>query len=184
VSAPRLEVLDEGVLVAFGFDEMLRYSGPGSPAGVAMAFKAMELAFPLLDPDGLLERRRIVVETAFRGPGARDGFEHVTRGLTEGRYVVDAGLERPERGTTLEQFVFRLRYAERAVMLLVREGRVTDEFVTLARQPDKTPDEERHFTALKQGMADELMASAPTDIFEVEGAELAEGPSGGPSGWA
>lgn len=167
-AAPTLEVLDEGVLLAFSFDEMLRYSGPGSPAGVALAFKAMQLAFPLLDPDGPLERRRIVVETAFRGPGARDGFELVTRGLTEGRYVVDAALERPARGTTLEQFVFRPRYGDRAVTLLVREGQVTDEFVAMARKPDRTAEDERHFTALKQRMTDRVMAARPTDVFEVE----------------
>jgi len=164
----RLEVLDEGVRLAFTFEEMLRYSGPGSPAGVAMAFKAMELVFPLLDAGRPLERRRIVVETAFRGPGARDGFELVTRSLTEGRYVVDAGLERPERGPTLEQFVFRARYGGQAATLLVREGQVTDEFVALARKPDRTAAEEDHFTDLKQRMADLLMASAPADIFEVE----------------
>lgn len=163
-----IEVLEEGVALDFSFDEMLRYSGPGSPAGVALAFKAMELAFPLLDPDGPLERRRVGIETAFRGPGGRDGFELVTRGLTDGRYVVDAGLERPARGTTLAQFVFRLRYEDQAVTLLVREGRVTDEFVALARNSDRTPDEERHFVDLKQAMADELMVSAPTDIFDVE----------------
>ena len=168
--AQTLEVLDEGVLLAFSFDEMLRYSGPGSPAGVALAYKAMELAFPLLDPDGPLERRRIVVETAFRGPGARDGFELVTRGLTEGRYLVDAALERPERGSTLEQFVFRPRYGQRAVTLLVREGQVTDEFVAMARKPDRTPDDERHFTALKQAMTDRVMAGPASDVFEVEAA--------------
>ncbi len=166
--APQLEVVDEGVVLAFTFDEMLRYSGPGSPAGVAMAFKAMELAFPLLDPDGPLERRRIVIETAFRGPGARDGFEHVTRGLTEGRYLVDATLERPERGVTLEQFVFRARYGEASFTLLVRQGQVTDEFVTMARKPDRTEADEAHFTALKQEMCDRLLASPPGDIFEVE----------------
>ncbi len=163
-----LEVVDEGTRLAFTFDEMLRYSGPGSPAGVAMAFKVMELAFPLLDPDGPLERRRIVVETAFRGPGARDGFELVTRGLTDGRYIVDEVLERPDRGVTLAQFVFRPRYGDTAITLLVREGQVTDEFVEMARKPDRTEADEAHFTALKQGMADRLMASAPEDIFEVE----------------
>jgi hypothetical protein len=166
--ATRLEVSDEGVVLAFSFDEMLRFSGPGSPAGVALAFKAMELAFPLLDPHAPLDRRQVVVETAFRGPGARDGFEMVTRALTDGRYVVDAGLERPERGDTLAQFVFRPGYRGRAVTLLVREGQVTDEFVAVARNPDRTPDEERHFVALKQGMADRVMAAAPADIFEVE----------------
>ncbi|HEX7277030.1 MAG TPA: hypothetical protein VF244_06615 [Acidimicrobiales bacterium] len=165
---PALEVVDEGVVLAFTFEEMLRYSGPGSPAGVALAFKAMELAFALLSPDGPPERRRIVVETAFRGPGARDGFEHVTRGLTEGRYIVDAALERPERGVTLEQFVFRPRYGDASVTLLVREGQVTDEFVTMARKPDRSAADEAHFTALKQDMCERLLASPPGDIFEVE----------------
>lgn len=166
--ARRVEVVDEGVLLAFAFEELLRYSGPGSPAGVALAFKAMELAFPLLSPGGPPERRRVVVETAFRGPGARDGFEHVTRALTEGRYHVDAALERPERGVTLEQFVFRPRYGDAAVTLLVREGQVSDEFVAMARKPDRTDADEAHFTALKQAMCDRLLASPPADIFEVE----------------
>lgn len=163
-----IEVLDEGALLAFSFADMLRYSGPGSPAGVALAFKAMELAFPVLSPDGPPIRREITIETAFRGPGARDGFELVTRCLTEGRYVVDAALEHPERGTTLEQFVFCLRYRERGVTLLVRDGQITDEFIALARQPDRTSDEERHFTQLKQSSADRLMAGTPSDAFEVE----------------
>lgn len=163
-----VHVLDGGVLLAFSFPEMLRYSGPGSPGGVAMAFKAMELAFPLLDANGPLERREVVIDTAFRGPGARDGFELVTRGLTEGRYVVDAGLERPERGTTLEQFVFHFAYRGAGCTLLVREGQVTDEFIRLARTSDPTPEEERRFVAMKQDLADRLMAAPAAEVFDVE----------------
>ena len=62
------------------------------------------------------------MRTAFAGPGARDGFELVTRAVTDGRYTVDPALARPERGTTLERFVFRLGYRDRAVTLAVREG--------------------------------------------------------------
>ncbi len=36
--------------LAFSFEEMLRYGGPDSPAGVALAFKAMELAFAVITP--------------------------------------------------------------------------------------------------------------------------------------
>ena len=64
--------------------------------------------------------------------------------------------------------MFRPRYGTAAVTLLVREGQVTDEFVQMARKPDRTPADEAHFTALKQGMADRLMVSAPEDIFQVE----------------
>ena len=45
---------------------------------------------------------------------------------------------------------------------------MTDEFVAMARKPDRTPDDERHFTALKQGMTDRVMAGHPSDVFEVE----------------
>ena len=165
---PSIRVLDDGLPIDFTFQEMLNYSGPGSPGGVAMAFKAMELAFPLLDPNGPLARREVVIDTAFRGPGARDGFELVTRGLTEGRYTVDAERERPERGTTLEQFVFHFAYRGAGCTLLVRDGHVTDEFIALARSPDLSPADQQRFTAMKQDLADRLMASAAADVFEVE----------------
>ena len=74
---------------------MMRYHGAHSPAGVAMAFKVMRRAFDELSPGAPPPRRSVVVRTAFRGPGARDGFEAVTRAVTEGRYTVDRSLLRP-----------------------------------------------------------------------------------------
>lgn len=84
--------------MAFSFEDVMRYHGPGSPGGAAHAFKVLERALPLLDPDGPCERREIVVETAFGGPGARDAFEMVTRAVSGDRFRVDAALARPERG--------------------------------------------------------------------------------------
>jgi len=68
-------VLERGRAIAFSFDDMLRYHGGGSPGGVAHAFKVLELALALLEPDGAPERHEITIETAFGGPGARDAFE-------------------------------------------------------------------------------------------------------------
>ncbi len=163
-----VEVVDEGTVLQFSFADMLRYSGPGSPAGVAIAYQAMRLAFPLLDPGAALARRAIIIETAFRGPGARDAFELVTRGLTEGRYLVTATLEHPERGTNLEQFVFHFAYRHRVVTLLVREPMVSDEFITLARTENRSADEERRFTAVKAAHAAAVLAAAPDEIFELQ----------------
>ena len=163
-----IEVQEEGRSVVFSFQEMLRYSGPGSPGGVALGFKVMELAFSLLEPGGLVERREVIVEAAFRGPGARDACELVTRGLTEGRYIVDPALERPERGHTLETFAFRVGYRGRHVSLLVREGVVTDEFVRMAQAPDLSAEERKRFTAMKQALADQLMAGPASAALDVE----------------
>jgi hypothetical protein len=160
-----IEVVDRGRPVAFSFDDMLRYHGGGSPGGVAHAFKVLERALPLLDPDGHCERREIEVETAFGGPGARDAFELVTRGVTGERYRIDEALAKPERGRTLERFVFRLSYRCRSVTLELREGFVTEEFIDLARTHDRSADQERRLDELKQEMADRVMARPADEVY-------------------
>ena len=162
----RLEVIDEGNVIAFSFEDLLRYHGPGSPGGVAHAFKVLERALPLIGPHGPCERREIFVETAFSGPGARDAFEMATRAVSGDRFRVDAGLARPERGRALERFVFRLGYRGRVTTLSVREGFVTDEFVDLARTEGRTAEQERELDVMKQEMADRVMARSAREVYD------------------
>jgi len=162
-----IAVLEGGHAIAFSFDDMLRYHGGGSPGGVAHAFKVLELALALLEPEGTPERREITIATAFGGPGARDAFELVTRAVTDDRYVIDPGLARPELGRASERFVFRLAYRDRTITLAVREGFVTEEFIDLARKESRTADEEDHLDALKLEMADLVMASPAGGVYEV-----------------
>lgn len=162
-----IEVVDQGRPLAFSFDDMMSYHGPAAPGGVAHAFKVLERALPLLEPDGSPERRELTIETAFGGPGARDAFELVTRAVTDGRYLVDPKLERSERGRTLERFVFRLGYRDRVITLLVREGWVTDEFIDLARKEGRTAEEEDRLAFLKREMADRLVPTPAVDVYDV-----------------
>lgn len=164
-SSSRIAVVDQGQSTAFSFDDMMRYHGPGAPGGVAHAFKVLERALPLLEPDGSPERRELTIETAFGGPGARDAFELVTRAVTEDRYIVNPKLGRPERGRALERFVFRLGYRDRVVTLLVREGYVTDEFIELARKERRTAEDDDRLALLKREMADRVMSAPAIDVY-------------------
>ena len=164
--ATTIEVVDRGRSTAFSFEDILDYHGPGSPGGAAHAFKVLELALPLLDPDGPCERREIIVETAFGGPGARDAFELVTRAVTGERFRVDPELARPDRGRALERFVFRLSYRERSTTLTLRDGFVTEEFIDLARADERTPDQERRLDALKVDMAQRLLARSAGEVYD------------------
>lgn len=161
-----IEVADQGSVLAFTFADLMRYHGPGSPGGVAHAVKVLERALPLLEPGGPPERRDIRVRTAFAGPGARDGFEMVTRAVTEGRYAVDDALTRPANGRTRERFVFRLEYRGRSVTLVLRDGYVGEEFIALAQNPERTAEQERRLTVLKQEMADLLLATRASDVYD------------------
>lgn len=162
-----VEVQERGRTLAFTFEDLMRYHGPGSPGGVAVAFQALRRGFALLSPDEPPRRREVAIATAFRGPGARDGFEMVTRAVTGERFTVDAGLERPDRGRVLERFVFAIGYAERRATLLLRAGYVTEEFIDLARREGRSADEEAHLDALKADLAARVLAAAPVELYDV-----------------
>jgi hypothetical protein len=162
-----IAVAELGRTILFSFDDMMRYHGSGSPAGVAVAFKAMQRAFDLLSPAAPPERRSIIVRTAFRGPGARDGFEAVTRAVADGRYTVDRTLLRADRGRLVEDFVFEIGTGGPGVTLLLRDGFVTDEFVDLARADDRTDAQERRLDGLKVQLAQRVMAMPAVDVFEL-----------------
>jgi hypothetical protein len=165
--AETIEVCERGQTLEFSFDDMLRYAGPHSPGGVATAFKVMQRAFPLLSPDQPPARRSVVVRTAFQGPGARDGFEAVTRAVTDGRYTVDPILARPDRGRRLQSFVFEVAIGGRSATLLLREGFVTDEFIDLAGKPDRSDAEETRLDELKADLAQRVLAAPAGDVCDV-----------------
>ena len=158
-----LEVTERGARLTFSFEDVLRYHGGHSPGGAAIAYKVLERALPELAP---CERREIEIETAFGGPGARDAFELVTRAVTDGRYRVDAALERPERGRVLERFVFGLARPGRSVVLLLREGFVDEEFVDLARAPRDEAQEAR-LEELKRALAERVLARPAAEVLEL-----------------
>lgn len=163
-----LVVLEQGRELRYSFEDLMRYHGGGFPGGVAHGYTVLERALPLLSPDGPPERREINVRTAFGGPGARDAIEMVTRAVLEDRYAVDLDLIRPERGPTLERYVFELSYRERKVTLIIREGIVRDEFIALARTEGRTAEQDARLEVLKQDMADRLLAIPASEAYDVD----------------
>ena len=167
--ATTIAVVDRGRRLSFAFEDLIGYHGPGSPGGVAHAFKAMERAFPLLaGAGGAPERREIAVRTAHGGPGVRDAFELVTRAVTEERYVVDPALARPELGSTRERFVFALGYRGAAVTLLVRDGFVEDELIALVDTDHPTAQQTARLDVLKREMAERVLAASAPEVYDAE----------------
>jgi hypothetical protein len=163
-----IEVQELGRTIAYSFEDLMKYHGPGSPGGVAMSFKVMERAFAFLSPDGPPQRRAVSARTSFGGPGARDGFEAVTRAVTGDRYSVDPALTRPQLGRERERFVFVVTYDERSVTLVLRDGFVTPEFIDLARKEGRTEQDDERFTVVKAEVAELVMRSAAADVYDLD----------------
>jgi hypothetical protein len=166
--------MDETILVQelgqhleFSYTDMLCYAGPSSPAGVASAFKVMQRAFGALSPNQPPQRRSVVIRTPFQGPGARDGFEAVTRAVTDGRYIVDSALARPDRGRLLQSFVFQISIAGRTATLLLRPGFVTAEFIDLAGKAERDHAEEARLDEIKAELARQILVTPAEDVYEL-----------------
>jgi hypothetical protein len=162
-----LVVRDEGETISFAFDDLLKYHGRSSIAGVAHAFKAMERAFPLLSPDEPPERHDVTVGSGFPGGGARDAFEMVTRAVTEDRYgeaALPAGTEAPQAPGG--HFYFRLGYRGTAVDLVLRRGLVPDDFIEVACRDNPTPAQAARAQQLKEEMAERLLGLPADEVYD------------------
>ena len=164
---PTLVVLDQGKSISISFDDLLKYHGRSSIAGVAHAFKAMERAFPLLSPGEPPERYDITVDSGFPGTGARDGFEMVTRAVTGDRYRLTLD---PARTDVPEapggHFFFRLGYRGTVVALTLRDGLVPEEFLQLACREAPTAAEADRAQQLKEEMAERLLGLQPDEVYD------------------
>jgi len=84
-----------------------------------------------------------------------------------GRYVVDRSMVRPDRGRLLEDFVFEVTIGNRSVMLLLRDGYVTDEFIDLARTENRTHAQDQRLDELKGQLAQHVVGSPAEDVFDI-----------------
>jgi hypothetical protein len=160
-------VQELGQLLEFSYTDMLCYAGPFSRAGVASALKMLQRAFAALSPNHPPQRRSIVVRAAFDEPGIRDGIEAVTRAVTDGRYSVDPGLVRADRGRILQGFVFQATVNGRTATLLLRRGFITEEFFELTARPERDKADESQLEELNIQLTRQILTASPEDVYEL-----------------
>lgn len=164
-----LRVYEAGTALDFTIEDANRYHGPGFPGGVAHGFCVLQHAVALLSRGGEepVERREVTVRTAFGGPGGRDAVELALRAVTDGGYEVDPELAESERGPVLARYVWEFAYRGRVVRLHLRdEGLVTEEFISLGAETDRTPEQDAHLEVLKTEMAQRLLSRPVGQVYE------------------
>jgi hypothetical protein len=160
-------VQELGQLLEFSYTDMLCYAGPHSRQGVASAFKVMQRAFAALSPNQPPPRRSVVIRVAYAEPGSRDGFEAVTRAVTDNRYTIEPTLAQPARGRLLQGFVYQVAIAGRTATLMLRPGFITTEFFGLAGKPERDHAEEARLDEMKAQLAHRILTATAEDVYEL-----------------
>ncbi|MDU4960774.1 MAG: hypothetical protein E6X17_08965 [Sporomusaceae bacterium] len=167
-----IAVRDHETCLQISYQDLIQYHGRTFIAGVAMAFKLLQLVADRL-VDGVLPRGELQAVLAVNGPGIIDGIEMATRAKTHGCLLVNQRIAATRAVPDAADgqggkyyFVFSCRGRQLAVWL--QDGLVPQEFLDLAykthdgsiSQPEKA-----RLQQLKEELAVFLISLPPEAIF-------------------
>lgn len=167
-TADTIAVSDAGVILEIPFDACVAYHGRDSIGGLALGFRLMQYAFERLSPGTPPERRSISFFTAFPGAGVRDAVEMVSRAVTRGAYTVNPEADVPAPEGVTGRMYFEIAIGGQRLCLALAEGALGAEFVETGRhikRGNPGPELARRWTALKEALAVDVLASRPGDLF-------------------
>lgn len=164
----KITVLEKGQKLEFSFEDLLKYHGVGYPGGVAHAFQVMQRAFPQLMTENFWSAGRSSSSPHFRVLEDVMLSRLVTRCVTDGRIHVDKDL--PEAAGILEsphgRYYFRFSYRGKTVVVTIRPGFVRQDFIEMARKPNRTEEEEVILAQMKRDMAKRLLEAKPEEVYD------------------
>ncbi len=148
--------------------DLRKYHGQDFDNGLSMALKACQLAFARLTDGKAPERRKIRLVLGLSPPGILDGFEYITRAITDRRAVIDPGCGRgPESYNG--RYYFEIHYEGRKLALWLRDGIVPDGYTLLAKRGFLGLLDDAEITAWragKQRIAETVMRLPAEQVFE------------------
>lgn len=167
-----ISVKDHDTILHITYQDMIKYHGRSFIAGVAIAFKLMELVAYML-ADGELCRDKISVTLAVNGPGIIDGIEMVTRAKSRGMLAVAQriaqGKDAPDAADGEGgRYYFEFTYNGKNMAIFLKAGLITPEFLNLAAKTHNdtiTVSEEKRLQQIKEELAELIMGKKARDIF-------------------
>ncbi len=166
-------IKDRNYILNITYQDMIKYHGRQFIAGVAMAYKLLELAFRELIPDEIPSREKVYVTSAVNGPGIIDGFEMVTRVRSRGALIVDSwasnGKDAPDAADGKGgKYYFEFKYDTEILVVSLKHGILPREFITLAYKTHDdtlTDSDELRLHFLKEEIANMLMSTKTEELF-------------------
>lgn len=171
-----LKVRDRDTVLEISYQDMIKFHGRFNIGGVALAYKALEMGFKQLVPEGEVPQRRKICFNSALGPtatGVIDGVEMATRALTRNCLSTDINIGRdakapqnPDGG----KFYFELDYAGQKVGMALKDGLIPQEFSDLLLVLEKRPltaDEMTRLQQVKEGIAAAVMDLSVEDLFNI-----------------
>ncbi len=166
-----IRICDDTGEITISYAEILKYHGRDFYGGVALAFKALKLAFEKLFGEEVPHRNDIWLVVGFDPPGVIDTLEFITRAITRRHLILEP---KPPEGpdSVFGRYYFEVHHGKRWISLWLKSGMLPEDFTPLARKAFAglaMPEEKEQWKKLKQQLGRDLIAMQPVDILDMEG---------------
>lgn len=168
-----IKIRDDAGEIEISYEDILTYHGRDFYGGVALTFKALQLALTRLCGTKIPHRNAIRVVTGFDPPGVIDTIEFVTRALTRRRLVLEPD---PPKGppSVFGRYYFEIHCGDRGLRMWLKPGHLPEGFTLLARKAfagiaDET--ELERWKKDKRTIGRALISRPPEEILEYESIE-------------
>jgi hypothetical protein len=167
-----ITITDQGGVVTLNYQQALASHQGTSWFGVAVAFRALQLAGETLSStDGLWDRNQLYIVSGHPGPGVKDAIEYVTRCVSRDHFrLTDEVAGQSSCGSDMT-FNWWVSNGTHTAIISLRPDFIpmsfTDRLERLGTDKEKNNDEALFAEAKKQ-LANELWQSTATDNFHCD----------------
>ena len=106
----------------------------------------------------------------YHGVGYPGGVAHAFQVMQRAFPQLDDGKLLPEAAGILEsphgRYYFRFSYRGKTVVVTIRPGFVRQDFIEMARKPNRTEEEEVILAQMKRDMAKRLLEAKPEEVYD------------------
>lgn len=164
-----LKVRDSTGEITITYEDMCKYHGKDFLGGVALSFKALQMAFDKLLGDEPPERNKIRVVLGFSPPGVLDALEYATRAVSQRRIIIDPTIGIGPRSVS-GTYYFEVHYENKKITMWLKDGLLPDDFFGLAQKGlagVASTDELRRWHEYKIQLGATIIDKDPSEVFEV-----------------
>lgn len=155
-----VQIRQDGQVLQIPFRACVLYHGHDSIGGLVLGYRLIQWAIRELSPLRVPDREEITFKTAFPGPGVRDAVEMLTRAVSRGAYKVITDVPEDAPEGVYGHMYFEITVGTKTKRVSLVPDALSSDFILTGRAYKRqchTPELIKHWTELKQGLADSLM---------------------------
>ncbi len=163
-----LDILDQGDRLQLSFAQAEKFHQGNSGWGLAVAYRAMQLAAQQLSENSLWDRANLSVLSGHPGPGVRDGIDYVTACVRRNRYQLTDACAKHKTCHPDMQFEWQISDGKTVLQIRLRDDFVPDEFYTLIERLGSHQEREQDsadFERVKTQLIEDLWQESLSNAF-------------------